>query len=57
MVGVAQEAGEHLHEAAEQLSRRFRQVSQSGTSGSWRDSFASAGTIPNSFCRAKVTSR
>src|ERR1700750_1776456 len=30
--------------------------SQSGTSGSWRDSSASAGTIPSSFCRANTFS-
>ena len=31
--------------------------SHSGTSGSWRDSSASAGTMPSSFCRANTFSR
>jgi len=31
--------------------------SHSGTSGSWRDSSASAGMTPSSFCRANTRSR
>ena len=56
VVGVRQEPGEHLHHPRREPARIGDSESQSGTSGSCRDSSASAGMMPSSFCRANTRS-